>query len=213
VKCAITFTIPCNITIILTNWLSTMQFKNVFVCNLLLENLGNISEALVYICWHSIVITFLTQNIYCDFLSYKTFDFMSRDVLSVYSFRQGPSVSFSHLNLLLWNHWTELNQTCQKCSLDGPLPDLCFWCWFEIQHGQKLTWPRWPGELKNRPIRNKNCLWWPCLLMDWDKMSNLYRGWSLGDPVLNLWIVCDRKFKMATMTRLSFDIGPYGKNI
>jgi hypothetical protein len=46
-----------------------------------------------------------------------------------------PSVSFSHLNLLLWNHWTEISQTCQKCSLDGPLPELCFWCWFEIQHG------------------------------------------------------------------------------
>ena len=29
---------------------------------------------------------------------------------------------------------------------------------------------------RNRPIRNKNRLWWPCLLMDWDKMSNLYRG-------------------------------------
>jgi hypothetical protein len=26
---------------------------------------------------------------------------------------------------------------------------------------------------KNRPIRNKNCLWWPCLLMDRDKMSKL----------------------------------------
>jgi hypothetical protein len=24
---------------------------------------------------------------------------------------------------------------------------------------------------KNRPIRNKNCLWRPCLLMDRDKMS------------------------------------------
>jgi hypothetical protein len=46
-----------------------------------------------------------------------------------------PSVSFSHLNLLLWNRWTEITQTCQKRSLDGPLPDLCFWCWFEIQHG------------------------------------------------------------------------------
>ena len=31
----------------------------------------------------------------------------------------------------------------------------------------------------NRPIRNKNCLWWPCLLMDQDKMSNLYRGPSI----------------------------------
>jgi hypothetical protein len=37
-----------------------------------------------------------------------------------------PSVSFSHLNLLLWNRWTDFNQTWQKCSLDGPLPDLCF---------------------------------------------------------------------------------------
>ena len=25
----------------------------------------------------------------------------------------------------------------------------------------------------NRPFRNKNCLWWPYLLMDQDKMSNL----------------------------------------
>ena len=32
---------------------------------------------------------------------------------------------------------------------------------------------------RNRPIRNKNCLWWPCLLMDWDKISNLYRGPSI----------------------------------
>jgi hypothetical protein len=29
---------------------------------------------------------------------------------------------------------------------------------------------------RNQPIRNKNWLWWPCLLMDQDKMSNLYRG-------------------------------------
>jgi hypothetical protein len=33
--------------------------------------------------------------------------------------------------------------------------------------------------LKNRPIRNKNCLWRPCLLMDRDKMSKLYRGPSI----------------------------------
>ena len=32
---------------------------------------------------------------------------------------------------------------------------------------------------KNRPVRNKNCLWWPCLLMDRDEMSNLYRGHSI----------------------------------
>ena len=29
---------------------------------------------------------------------------------------------------------------------------------------------------RNQPIRNKNCLWQPCLLMDQDEMSNLYKG-------------------------------------
>ena len=31
----------------------------------------------------------------------------------------------------------------------------------------------------SRPIRNKNCLWQPCLLMDRDEMCNLYRGPSI----------------------------------
>jgi hypothetical protein len=29
---------------------------------------------------------------------------------------------------------------------------------------------------RNRPIRTKNCLWWPYLLMDQDEMNNRYRG-------------------------------------
>jgi hypothetical protein len=33
----------------------------------------------------------------------------------------------------------------------------------------------------NQPIRNKICLWWPCLLTDRDKMSKLYRGPSIDD--------------------------------
>jgi hypothetical protein len=33
---------------------------------------------------------------------------------------------------------------------------------------------------RNQPIRNKNCLWWPCLLMDRDEMSNRNRGLSIG---------------------------------
>ena len=32
---------------------------------------------------------------------------------------------------------------------------------------------------RNLPIRNKNCLWWPCLLTDRDEMSNLYRRPSI----------------------------------
>jgi hypothetical protein len=31
----------------------------------------------------------------------------------------------------------------------------------------------------NCPIRNKNCLWWPCLLTHRDEMCNLYRGPSI----------------------------------
>jgi hypothetical protein len=34
-------------------------------------------------------------------------------------------------------------------------------------------------NFKNQPFRNKNHLWWPCLLMDRDKMSILYRGPSI----------------------------------
>jgi hypothetical protein len=32
---------------------------------------------------------------------------------------------------------------------------------------------------RNQPIRNKNFLWWPGLLMDRDEMSNLFRGPSI----------------------------------
>jgi hypothetical protein len=32
---------------------------------------------------------------------------------------------------------------------------------------------------RNQPIRNKNCLWWPCLLTDRDEMSKFNRGPSI----------------------------------
>jgi hypothetical protein len=32
---------------------------------------------------------------------------------------------------------------------------------------------------RNQPIKNRNCLWRPCLLTNRDKMSNLYRGPSI----------------------------------
>jgi hypothetical protein len=32
---------------------------------------------------------------------------------------------------------------------------------------------------RNRPIRNKNYMWWSCLLTDWDELSNLHRGHSI----------------------------------
>ena len=32
---------------------------------------------------------------------------------------------------------------------------------------------------RNRQIRNKNCMWSPCLLTDRDEMSNFHRGHSI----------------------------------
>ena len=34
-------------------------------------------------------------------------------------------------------------------------------------------------SFRNWPIRNKNCLWWPFLLTNRDKMDTLYRGSSI----------------------------------
>ena len=38
-----------------------------------------------------------------------------------------PSVvNFSHFQLLLWNRWTEFNETWQEARSQRPLPSLCF---------------------------------------------------------------------------------------
>jgi hypothetical protein len=34
-------------------------------------------------------------------------------------------------------------------------------------------------SFRNGPIKNNNCMWWPCLLTDQDEMSNLHRGHSI----------------------------------
>ena len=41
-----------------------------------------------------------------------------------------------------------------------------------------FIWPAVSEEkiFKYRPLRNRNYLWRPCLLMDRDEMSNVYRG-------------------------------------
>jgi hypothetical protein len=51
--------------------------------------------------------------------------------------------------------------------MESPLLRLLMSFWSVNKH-EKIS--------RNRPIRNKNCLWWPCLLMDRDEMSNRYRG-------------------------------------
>ena len=58
-----------------------------------------------------------------------------------------------------------LQRTCHRCFLPS------FGSFVQVVSEKKI--------LKNRPIRNKNCLWRPCLLTDQDKMSILQRGRSI----------------------------------
>ena len=58
-----------------------------------------------------------------------------------------------------------LQRSCHRCFLPS------FGSFDQVISEEKI--------FKNRPIRNKNCLWWPCLLMDRNKMSNLQRGPSI----------------------------------
>ena len=44
-----------------------------------------------------------------------------------------------------------------------------------VHFGERFQKRRFKKK-KKRPIRNKNCLWRACLLTDWDKIRNLYRG-------------------------------------
>jgi hypothetical protein len=41
---------------------------------------------------------------------------------------------------------------------------------------------------RNRPMRNKNCLWWPCLLMDWNEMSTPKLGRK------HIWVVFYKEY-------------------
>ena len=49
---------------------------------------------------------------------------------------------------------------------------------YQVSVHMAKQFQRW-RFFRNRPIRNKNCLWWPCLLTDRDEMNNFYRGPSI----------------------------------
>ena len=52
-----------------------------------------------------------------------------------------PSVrKLSHFLLLLWNHWTEFNETWQEARSQRPLPSLCFSSRSEKQDGRPGLW-------------------------------------------------------------------------
>ena len=48
-----------------------------------------------------------------------------------------------HFRLLLWNRWTEFNETWQEARSQRPLPSLCF-----SGRSEKTRWPPWPIRQK-----------------------------------------------------------------
>jgi Zn-finger protein len=59
--------------------------------------------------------------------------------------------------------WKILSKECTFCY--DPLPNMAT---MTKQFQRRRFFRNWP-------IRNKNCMWWPCLLTDRDEMSNLHR--------------------------------------
>ena len=54
--------------------------------------------------------------------------------------RPSVVVNFSHFRLLLWNRWTEFDETCQEGRSHHPLPSLCFSGRWEKQDGRPGLW-------------------------------------------------------------------------
>ena len=71
------------------------------------------------------------------------------------SVRRPSVVNFSHFRLLLWNRWTEFNETWQEARSQRPLPSLCFFFFADrrnkmavlasdwLRHFRLLFWNRW----------------------------------------------------------------------
>ena len=55
---------------------------------------------------------------------------------------------------------------------------------------------------RNQPIRNKNCLWWPCLLTDRGEMSNLNRGPSI-DASYQVSVHSAKRFQRRRILKIS----------
>ena len=114
---------------------------------------------------------------------------MVRDKMS--NLYREPSIDASyhvsvHLAKLFQSRrFLEINQSETRIACSDPI---CYWIGTKwaifIEDLQMLStkfhsFGKAVSEEKifrNQPIRNKNCLWWSCLLTDRDEMSTLYRG-------------------------------------
>ena len=105
---------------------------------------------------------------------------------------RGPSIDASyqvsdHLaKRFQRRRFLEINQSETRIVCGG---HVCKWIGTKwaifIEDLPTKFWFIWPSDFRgedffrNQPIKNKNCLWRPCLLTDRDEMSILYRGHAI----------------------------------
>jgi hypothetical protein len=65
------------------------------------------------------------------------------------------------------------HSTLRKLNTESSIHVPVYACYQVLVHMAKQFQRR--RFFKNQPIRNKNCMWWPCLLTNRDQMSNLQR--------------------------------------
>ena len=63
-----------------------------------------------------------------------------------------------HFRLLLWNRWTEFNETWQEARSQHPLPSLCFSCRSEKQDGRPSLWLA--EAFSTSPLKPLNGIQW-----------------------------------------------------
>ena len=63
-----------------------------------------------------------------------------------------------HFRLLLWNRWTEFNETWQEARSQRPLPSLCFSGWSEKQNGRPSLWLA--ESFSTSPLKPLNGIHW-----------------------------------------------------
>ena len=63
-------------------------------------------------------------------------------------------------------------------------------------------------NFKNQPLRNKSRLWRPCLLMDRDEMSDLYRGLSI-DASYQVSVHLAKRFQRRRFFKICIEINAF----
>jgi hypothetical protein len=102
--------------------------------------------------------------------SYQVSDSFGQEVSEEKIFRNWP---IRNKNCLWWpfflTNWAEMSSLYQVPSIYAS---------YKVSVHLAMRFQR-RTFFRKRPIRNKNCLWWPCLLSYWDEMNNIYRTFNI----------------------------------